>query len=193
MYITIVYICCVLAIPLLASVFYRRRLSPYEFVARDIISDADRREESDDEFGDDVDDETRRIADVFEADDAGGTPVLKVRPHLATRFQVKMAYWLKNEFPGGVRSRTVADDEVMRIALVKHMRSLHIRNKDIVLHTPRILTLAYLPTRADIIENGVQRTEAFNRRLLEASTARLKPTLWEWITGTQQPGLRHIR
>jgi hypothetical protein len=77
----------------------------------------------------------------------------------------------------------------MRIALAKYMKGLYIRNKDIVLHTPRIMTLVYMPTRAELIENQLQQTQAYSDRLKEGSHVRTAPTWSEWWAGRLPPGL----
>jgi hypothetical protein len=186
-----------LAIPPLArAILNRKRKNAHgrEFYAREMIQTSDAIDEADDNDGDDLDDELVAMRDIW--DDTASEPVetrpqsWRVAPGRATRFQRKMAYWLKAEFPGAIRSRTVADDEVMRLALSKYLRAKGVRNKDIVLHTPRILTLAYLPTRADAIEAQVRMTYAVADRLADTQVRRASRTLLEWLAGVEKkPGL----
>lgn len=189
---------CWMAIPPLARVYLwvlERYYDGVEYHAADMIRRADRMEEDDDDDNDSVTDELVSLEDVW-ADarevhgEADGPRSWKVRAGHATRFQRKMSYWLKAEFPGGVRARTVADDEVMRLALAKRLRAIGVRHKDIIVHTPRIMTLAYLPTRAEIIEAELRASHAMADRLAAADVGKAPRTWIEWLAGRERrPGL----
>lgn len=139
---------------------------------RRMAAQADLDDASDDLEGDELDDELVRpcrgvTTDSNESgsDTGGGGTTLSVRASKRSRFVRKMSWWLKSEFPGAVRRRTTADDEVMRVALSRHLRSLNVRYRDIALLTPRIMTLAYMPTQADIDEAKLWATAAAVERM----------------------------
>lgn len=139
---------------------------------RRVAADADNDDANEDYDGDELDDELVRPCRgiVTDSDDSasgpgGGGTTMSVRASKRSRFVRKMSWWLKSEFPGAIRRRTTADDEVMRVALSRHLRSLNVRYRDIALLTPRIMTLAYMPTQADIVEARLWATEAAGERM----------------------------
>lgn len=142
--------CAARAIPPLARAFIltRRYVNANdEELARRFVRAARADEELDDE--DEVED------DLWNPDAEIGvrTPGHSgriVRRSRRLRFAQKMAWWLRSEFPDAWRTRTTADDAVMRIAVARHMKELNVRNKDAVTLMPEILALVYLPTSSDV-------------------------------------------
>lgn len=78
-------------------------------------------------------------------------------------FMKKMVWWAKGEFPGMVHSHTTADEEVLRLALTRHMRGLNVRNKDVVALLPLIVMGVFLPTSSDVAAARMRATHAAER------------------------------
>jgi hypothetical protein len=78
-------------------------------------------------------------------------------------FVKKMVWWAKCEFPGMVHSHTTADEEVLRLALTRHMRALNVRNKDVVGLLPLIVMGVFMPTSSDVAAARMRATHAAKR------------------------------
>lgn len=74
----------------------------------------------------------------------------RVRRGRKMAFVKKMAFWARVKFPNLLNQRTEADVACLRIALAKHMATMHVRNTDIVRLLPLIVAAAYLPTTDDV-------------------------------------------
>lgn len=165
---------CITATPL------AKRRSRREFKSVEIANDMMDAESDDDDDG--VDDLVMRCrgSDGMELDTKVSESVFVHRTK-RSRFVKRMSYWVKTEFPGIVRHRTVVDDEVARMAVTKHMRSLNVRNKDIVLLLPRIMTLAYMPTASDIAEAEMWATPEADERMNALRRIAPRRSVWDWI------------
>lgn len=111
-----------------------------------------------DEFDEEADEAADCLyrANAVESDDEGdlgmaveGHGQMVVRRRRRSRFISSMIWWLKTEFPSAVSMRTTADDAVMRLAVTRHMRAMHVRNQDIATALPYIMAGVYMPCRAD--------------------------------------------
>jgi len=84
----------------------------------------------------------------------------RVRRGRKTPFARKMAMWARVKFPNLLNQRTEADAMCVRLALAKHMASLHVRNVDIVKTLPLIMAMVYVPTTEDVMVARAQASAA---------------------------------
>lgn len=115
-------------------------------------------EEEEDDVEDDLGESPVDLAELpVSITGHGGKPVKRTR---RVPFVRKMVWWAKSEFPGMVDSHTTADEEVLKLALTRHMRSLNVRNKDIVGLLPLIVLGVFMPTEVDVSVARMRATSA---------------------------------